>query len=160
MNVKFVKNVKHKDCNMDQKLIDKGEKLKLKYKSNLKFAENVEIKSLGDIIFMLFFIKLDNWISDTYWKRKNKYYLQKTGSARSIEDCYLLAISYIPDINYEQVDKAVELFYNDEYMIGQWYCTTVKRRVHSRNCYNNITTHNINNRLNIANLNVYVPIVK
>jgi len=134
---------------------EKQEKLNNLRKSELVFHPNLEIKDLADVVFNLLFLR-----RPTYWKRNGKLYKQTTGILRSIEDCYLLAKHYFPNISYERVHFAVKANYhqkeNDPIFpyLGDSYCYTVKRIVHSVNGTCPTTAINIiRQRLNNSNTN-------
>lgn len=137
-------------------------------KRSLSFAEDVEINTLGDIIFYLFFNGSTVGKTFSVYKRvSNKP--QKTGQARSIEDCFLLAKHYFPEITYKQVQDAVTLFYDvtkntklnsmyrtfDYKLLGASWCCTVNRTVHSSILGNRglVTIDDINKNLDSKNLN-------
>jgi len=138
---------------------EKQEKLDKSRKSELVFAKDVVISSLGDILYYLFYEQK----YPTYWFRNDKYYLQHTGGARSIEDFYLLAKSYFPNITYVHAYKAVVFNYHENVIdhtykypfLGHSWCHTVKRRVHSiYGSYNSETKELINRRLSNNALNI------
>lgn len=130
------------------------------------FSRNIKIDSLGDVIYYLFFN--GSTIGKTFHAYKHvPDREQKTGSARSVEDCYLIAAHYFPEITYEQVENAIKSFYTETmtynngtklYMLLRNWCSTVKRQVHStmfnRNTYSpKVTKEMINEKLNSKNLN-------
>lgn len=115
------------------------EEKEIKYSKGLPlgFPEDIKIKSLGDIIYNLFFSENRK---NTEYKYKYTTRKQITGSARSIEDCFKIAKYYFPKITYKQVQDAVECYYfnydgkrrmDDTPKLRNSYCTTVKRIVHS-----------------------------
>lgn len=122
--------------------------------ARLRFTEEVQIKTLGDVIQRLWF---NGTNTDTLRNHKKKGFIKQwTGINRTREDCYLLAKEYLPNITYEQVSNAVESFYTQNWKPGvpalyHNYCPTVSRRVHS--CYSNKTRKVINDFLNERNLN-------
>lgn len=137
-------------------------------KRSLSFSSEINIQRLGDVIFYLFFN--GSTVGKTfsvYTRVSNKP--QRTGNSRSIEDCFLLAKHYFPEITYEQVYNAVVLFYTinknaklahgfrayDYSLLGANWCCTVKRIVHNSVLGGRglITIEEINDHLNSKNLN-------
>lgn len=135
---------------------------------SLSFSGEINIQRLGDVIFYLFFNGSTVGKTFSVYKRvSNKP--QKTGQSRSIEDCFLLAKHYFPEITYEQVQKAVVLFYDikknvklaqgfrafDYSLLGASWCCTVNRTVHNSVLGGRglITIEEVNNHLDSKNLN-------
>lgn len=139
--------------------IEKQEKLD-KGAIKLKFIDEYTVGSLGDVLKYLFF---NNGASRNtiriYKTVPNR--AQRTGLARSIEDAYLLAKYYLPDISYPAVKQAIQYFYKSfEHPVSKrfiylstWYCTTVRRQVHGAN--HNLSKEDVNKILDEANLNYY-----
>lgn len=131
---------------------EKQRRLDLPIVKSLYFSENIEIKTLGDVIYQLFF---NDSTRDTFVKNEDGILVRQfTGSARSIEDTYLLTKNYIPNITYKQVYDAIESLYisgKGNSTLSRWFCTTVKRRVH--NCWRRITKEDLNKYLSNKNLN-------
>lgn len=134
---------------------EKQEELNNLRKSELVFHPDIEIKDLADVVFNLLFLR-----RETFWKRNGKLYKQTTGILRSIEDCYLLAKYYFPNISYERVHFAVKANYHQKVndpifpYLGNSWCYTVKRMVHFVNGATPITAITvIREKLNKSNTN-------
>lgn len=130
----------------------------------LFFSSDIEINSLGDVIYNLFFTKKQ---TETFLKDKdNELYPQSTGYYRTREDTYLLAKSYIKDITFRKVNDAIDsmyyLFpikgnkiyspYRDCFLVPSW-CCTINRRVHTLG-NKTFSKEILNNHLNELNLNI------
>lgn len=118
----------------------------------LKFQAGIEITSLGDVLFYLFLNK-NPYCTERLYKNNKDFAKQLTGSARSIEDTYIIAKEYLPNITYETVYKAVESMYTSHYYLSHWFCYTVNRRVHGQGYGDK---KGINQYLNKLQLNVYL----
>lgn len=86
-----------------------------------KALELTKVKDLGEILYRMFQTK-DATVA-------NKRLQCDSGRLRSIQDAYIVAKSYLPDLTYEQLYKAVTSLYGK--LIKPSYCTTVNKRVHS-----------------------------
>ena len=79
-------------------------------------------KNVVDLLVHLYTVAL----SDTYFKNKGgKLTLQKSGSYRSAEDCYLLCRSYNIDITFEKL-----YFMLNNSSFRSWWCRDVNKRVY------------------------------
>lgn len=157
---------------VDKTLEARGELL-LQNLPLLSFNKEVVIKTLGDVIFKLFFNGIT--IGHTYIPSEN-WEVQKTGKKRTIEDCFLIAKTYFPEISYTQVQNAVESFYNIKAkvkpqainplscsnlemnisILTRGFCGDVQRNVHynySANFGAKQSIEYINDLLNNSNLN-------
>lgn len=132
------------------KLTPEEKQARLDLKPTLKFLTNHEVKTLGDIIFKLFFVLGTQLM--IIKSQKPQY----SGQSRSIDDCYILAKHYFHNITYKQVSDAVEFFYEEKednkgHRLSHWWCYTVNRRVHRSFGYP--TKERINELLDLRKLN-------
>ena len=124
-------------------------------KMPLVFAKHIIINTLGDVIYNLFLCGRNR---NTYHKySKGALRQQRTGNARSVEDCYLIAKEYLPGITLEKVHNAMKSLYDigrSSLSLHVNYCNNVKRYVHSKNYYELCEDSvDINNHLNKLDLN-------
>lgn len=97
-------------------------------KIQIRFCTGIQIKSLSDIIYALWFNNT-NRQTERYHKGFKEFRKQFTGELRSIEDFYLIVKYYFENsITYEQCYNAIVLMYNEGYMDHN-FCPTVRRRV-------------------------------
>jgi hypothetical protein len=80
-----------------------------------------------------------------------------SNKARSIEDAYLLAKTYFPEITYAQVAQATRALWKD--VLKHGFCGTVERTVHNK-AYADVGKENILEALkakNIENIPTSLP---
>lgn len=158
--------IKSRTMELNKTLEDKG-KLLTNMLPLLSFGKQVVIKTLGDVIFRLFFN--GSTVGHTYVPAEN-WKVQITGTKRTIEDCFLIAKTYFPEISYTLVNDAVVSLYDVKAevqagysrlptpvsILTRGYCGDVQRNVHSAYAAKFGKTQSIeyiNELLNNKNLN-------
>ena len=149
---------------MSRLTLEETERRLLLSSKPLFFSSDIEINSLGDVIYNLFFTKRQ---TETFFKDNlNGLYRQFTGYYRTREDTYLLAKSYIKDISFRKVSDAIDSMYylfpikgnkiysihRNCFLVPSW-CSTVNRRVHVVG-NKTFSKEILNNHLNELNLNI------
>lgn len=97
----------------------------LNKQSTLHFKEKP--KTLSEILYRLHCVKSGSYFKEpTFINGKE----QNTGTARSVEDSYLLCKHYIPNIKFSIVRKAMDKLVKEN-ILDRSFCWTIYRRVHN-----------------------------
>lgn len=128
-----------------------------KRKNPVKIRDVESVTDLAEVIYKLIAQRnshLDPLTRDTIIPALGNRIQCHGGSARSIDDIYIVAKSYIPGITLKQVDAAISKLKGPT--IGGWYCYDVKKRVHRSNYgktiqdfRNSMAETNIKNAVNV-----------
>lgn len=129
------------ECEQIQKRLDKR-------KSLVVFKDDLEISDLSLLIKRLM---VEHRPTVSLYKDGHKRYQCGEDHARTVEDCYIVAKSYKPDITFEQVAKAVDLLVGAN-ILQRSYCSTVRRDVHNPGIIKKGAAKTIRQR--IGNLNI------
>ncbi len=127
----FIQNSLKEKNMWDLKGNEKSQKELDAYPRPMKFrkAEDSSLKkktiTLASVIWRMIFKQ-----EDTCYIVKNESHQCNGTRARSVEDIYSTAKSYVKDITREKVEQAIDKL-RTKGLIGQHFCDDVKRRVHT-----------------------------